>query len=84
MMVLLRNVMLVHERLADWSACPISIQRCRSWSGSRSFRQALQGAHLVIGSILASSDEGEQGRLQWDGDADLGFPVPALRSEDQR
>lgn len=46
--------------------------------------QVLQGVHLVIGSILASSDEGEQGRLRWDGDADLGFPVPALRSEEQR
>ena len=44
--------------------------------------QALQGVHLVIGSILASSDEGEQGRLRWDGDKDLGFPVPALRPEE--
>lgn len=43
--------------------------------------QALQGVHLVIGSILASSDEGERGRLRWAGEANLGFPVPALRSE---
>lgn len=43
--------------------------------------QALQGALLVIGGILAGSEEVEQGRLRWDGDPDLGFPVPAVPSK---
>jgi hypothetical protein len=45
--------------------------------------QALQGVQLVIGGILASSDEGEQGRLRWDGDPDLGFPVPTVPVPDR-
>lgn len=45
--------------------------------------QALQGVHLVIGSILASSDEGEQGRLRLGGDVNLGFPVPARRPDSE-
>ncbi|WP_437669671.1 DUF6968 family protein [Sorangium sp. So ce131] len=36
--------------------------------------QALQLAHIVIGSVLASSDEAKQGRLRWNGHTDLGFP----------
>lgn len=43
--------------------------------------QAMQCVQLVIGSILASSDEGEQGRLRWAGESDLGFPVPPPRVE---
>ena len=41
--------------------------------------QALQGVHVVIGSVLASSDEGKQGRLRWEADSKLGylgFPLP--------
>lgn len=38
--------------------------------------QVLQGVHLVIGGLLASTDEAEQGRLRWAGKTDLGFPIP--------
>lgn len=41
--------------------------------------QALQDVCLVIGSILAGSDEGQQGRLRWAGESDLGFPVSPPR-----
>jgi hypothetical protein len=37
---------------------------------------ALQLVQLVIGGALAGSDEGKAGRLRWDGDSDLGFPLP--------
>jgi hypothetical protein len=45
--------------------------------------QALQGVQSVIGSVLATSEEAEQGRLRWDGDSDLGFPVPPTSMPDQ-
>jgi hypothetical protein len=45
--------------------------------------QALQGVQLVIGGLLASFDEAEQGRLRWDGDPDLGFPVPPVSGPDR-
>lgn len=38
--------------------------------------QALQSVQFVIGAMLASSDEGKQGRLRWAGNPGLGFPVP--------
>ena len=37
---------------------------------------ALQLAQVVIGGVLAGSEEGKAGRLRWDGDTDLGFPLP--------
>ena len=43
--------------------------------------QALQGVHLVIGGILAATDEGEQDRLRWAGQPGLGFPVPPVTRE---
>jgi hypothetical protein len=46
--------------------------------------QALQCAQLVIGSVLASSDEGEQGRLRWEGEPDFGFPVSPPRTVTRR
>jgi hypothetical protein len=45
--------------------------------------QAFQGVQLVIGGLLASFDEAKQGRLRWDGDPYLGFPVPPASLPDQ-
>ncbi|MBR1222685.1 hypothetical protein JQ557_32120 [Bradyrhizobium sp. U87765 SZCCT0131] len=38
--------------------------------------QALQLALVRIGIELSKSDEGQQKRLMWNGDPDLGFPSP--------
>ena len=46
--------------------------------------QALQGVQLVIGAILASSEEGREGRLRWAGERNWGFPVPESQEGDQR
>jgi len=35
--------------------------------------QVLQLVHVIIGSVLASSEEGKQGRLRWTGDSGLGY-----------
>jgi len=48
--------------------------------------QTLQVVHVVIGSVLVSSDEGKQGRLRWTGDSGLGylgFPLPPEPVADQ-
>lgn len=42
--------------------------------------QAIQGVQAVIGGLLASFEEAEQGCLRWEGETDLGFPVPARSS----
>jgi len=69
------------EPTGEWAA-PFQILGLGRSRVSRAFGldaiHALQLVHLMIGSTLAASDEGKQGRLRWAGEADLGFPVTEL------
>ena len=66
------------EPTGEWAA-PFQILGLGRSRVSRAFGldaiQALQLVQLMIGSTLAITDEGKQGRLRWAGEKSLGFPV---------
>lgn len=67
------------KETGEWG-CPFQIAGIGSgrtfWGFGLDAIQAIEGAFKVIGGTLAGTIEAQEGRLHWDGETDLGFPLP--------
>jgi hypothetical protein len=67
------------EQTGEWG-CPYQILGIEDESIYRVYGtdslHAIQCALTVIGGTLLGTEEGETGRLRWQGEHDLGFPAP--------